>query len=436
MDLAQRLRSIDLVMRRGRIAEGRGYFLESDGPAASVGEVCRVELPGKENTVTCEVVGFRGGRVLMMPYHNTEGIHVGAPVVATGRSFEVRLGQGLLGRVVDAFGDPLDAKGPIAHAETRPERAAAPNPMARTRISEPLTTGVRTIDALLTLGKGQRVGLFAGSGVGKSTLLGLLAKGNAADVCVIALIGERGREVREFVEDHLGDEGLQRACVVAATSDTPALQRIKAVYLATTIAEYFRDQGLSVLLLMDSLTRLALARREIGLAIGEAPTSRGYTPSVFAEIPELCERSGMGTGAGSITALYTVLVEGDDFNEPISDAIRATLDGHVVLSRALANAGQYPAIDPLQSVSRLFSQVTAAEHRQTASRVLSMLSHYERNRQLIEVGAYRPGVSNELDEAVALVPRLRAWLTQDAVEAHPIEQTWRSLAELVRRPAQ
>ncbi|WP_172200460.1 FliI/YscN family ATPase [Niveibacterium sp. COAC-50] len=429
--LVRALREAELIVRRGRVAEGRGYFLEADGPAASVGEVCRVEPSGRDLPVTCEVVGFRGGRVLMMPYHDTDGIHVGAPVIATGKRFEVGLGDGLLGRVVDAFGEPLDGKGPIAHTARRPERAAAPNPMRRARITEPLVTGIRSIDALLPLGKGQRVGLFAGSGVGKSTLLGQLAKGSSAEVCVIALIGERGREVREFVEDHLGEEGARRACVVAATSDTPALQRIKAAYVATTIAEYFRDQGRDVLLLMDSLTRLALARREIGLAVGEAPTSRGYTPSVFAEIPELCERSGMGEGRGSITALYTVLVEGDDLNEPISDAIRATLDGHVVLSRALANAGHYPAIDPLTSISRLVSQIASSEHRKIAARTLALLAHYERNRQLIEVGAYRAGVSRELDEAVALAPRIRAWLTQRETIHATLEEAFRALAALL-----
>jgi flagellum-specific ATP synthase len=367
----------------------------------------------------------------MMPYHPTEGVHAGAPVTATGSGFAVRLGRGLLGRVIDAFCEPLDDKGPLMTEDQRSERANPPNPMRRARIVEPLGTGVRVIDALLTLGVGQRVGLFAGSGVGKSTLLGQLATGSDADVCVIALIGERGREVREFVEDHLGPQGLEKACVVAATSDTPALQRIKAAYVATTIAEYFRDQGLKVLLLMDSLTRLALARREIGLAIGEMPTSRGYTPSVFAEIPELCERSGTGETTGAITAIYTVLVEGDDFNEPISDAIRATLDGHIALSRTLANGGQYPAIDPQQSVSRLFSQLTSPQHRTVAQRALGCLAHYERNRQLIEVGAYRAGVSAELDEAMRLVPQIRKYFCQDRPARAPIERSWRDLSSIL-----
>lgn len=412
LELLDRIRKLELIAREGRVTHVRGQFIEAEGPETSIGEICHIEHGRHSETIRAEVVGFRSGKVLLMPYGSTEGIRMGTPVLASGDSFSVPVGPGLIGRIVDAFGAPLDGKGPIACKARRQAKAAPPDAMKRSRINEPLETGVKAIDTLLTMAKGQRIGLFAGSGVGKSTLLGMLAQSSAADINVIALIGERGREVREFVEDQLGPEGLKQAVVVVATADLPALIRVKAAYTATSIAEYFRDRGGDVLLTMDSLTRFAMAQREIGLAVGEPPTSRGYTPSVFSELAELCERGGMGERTGSISAIYTVLVEGDDLNEPISDAVRATLDGHVVLSRDLANAGQYPAIDVLKSISRLASAVMTSEKQEIVRKAVGILALFERNRQLIEVGAYKSGVSQELDTAVQLVPRINEWLSQ------------------------
>jgi flagellum-specific ATP synthase len=332
--------------------------------------------------------------------------------MALGSMPDVPVGGQLLGRVVDAFGQPVDHHGPLSAQRRRSLRSQPLRAMHRQRVDQPLETGVKVIDSMLTLAKGQRVGLFAGSGIGKSSLMGMMARGTQAGVNVIALIGERSREVREFIEDQLGQEGLQRSVVVVATADEPAVMRSKAAYAATTIAEYFRDQGEDVLLMMDSLTRFAMARREIGLAIGEPPTARGYTPSVFSELPQLCERAGPGTIAGSITGVYTVLVDGDDMNEPVSDTLRATLDGHIVLSRDIANGGQYPAVDVLQSVSRLHASVGKPEDLAAARKLLAICSLYERNRQLIEIGVYKPGVSAPLDRAVQLMPRIRAFFGQ------------------------
>ncbi|HET9446849.1 MAG TPA: FliI/YscN family ATPase, partial [Steroidobacteraceae bacterium] len=316
------------------------------------------------------------------------------------------------GRVLDAFGQHLDAGAPLAGGKSRALRAQPLSVLRRQRVDTPLETGVRVVDSMLTLARGQRIGLFAGSGVGKSSLLGMMARGTQASVNVIALIGERSREVREFIEDQLGEEGLRRTVVIVATAAEPAVVRIKAAYAATTIAEYFRDQGQDVLLLMDSLTRFAMARREIGLAVGEPPTARGYTPSVFAELPQLCERSGPGVGAGSLTGVYTVLVDGDDMNEPVADTLRGALDGHIVLSREIANAGQYPAVDVLNSVSRVHTSVGKPDDLAAARKLLACCALYERNRQLIEVGAYKPGVSPALDRAVQLMPRIRSFLSQ------------------------
>jgi flagellum-specific ATP synthase len=347
-----------------------------------------------------------------MPYGELQGIGIGSEVVATGQMPRIGVGPALLGRVIDAFGEPLDGGASLHTEEYRPLKATPLNPLTRPRVEHVLETGVRVIDAMLTLGQGQRIGIFAGSGVGKSTLLGMMARHARAEVNVIALIGERGREVREFIEKHLGDDGLSHSVVVVATSDQPALARARAAYAATAIAEYFRDQGRQVLLTMDSVTRFAMARREIGLAAGEPPTARGYTPSVFAELPELCERCGTAASGGAITALYTVLVEGDDFNEPVSDMLRATLDGHVVLTRRLAQQGHYPAIDVLHSASRLFGDLVDAQERTLVHEALESLAVYERNRQLIDMGAYRRGSSEEIDRAIALHPRLTRFLRQ------------------------
>lgn len=411
--LAQAVNATELVARVGQVVAVRGHVVESNGPAAQVGERCRIEAAYLSQPVEAEVVGFNRGVTVLMPLGSTEGISAGERVIALRRLPDVPVGRELLGRVVDAFGEPADERGPLAILQRRSLRAPHLQAMRRGRVATALETGVKVIDSMLALAKGQRVGLFAGSGIGKSSLMGMMAQGTRAAVNVIALIGERSREVREFIEDQLGEAGLQRSVVVVATAAESAVVRVKAAYAATTIAEYFRDQGEDVLLMMDSLTRFAMARREIGLAVGEPPTARGYTPSVFSELPQLCERSGPGAGTGSITGVYTVLVDGDDLNEPVSDTLRATLDGHIVLSRDIANAGQYPAVDVLNSVSRLHTIVGTAADLTAARQVLACCALYERNRQLIEIGVYKPGVSAELDRAVALMPRIRKFFAQE-----------------------
>jgi flagellum-specific ATP synthase len=431
--LLDAIRCAELVERVGRITRVHGQAMEAEGLATYVGEVCEIPADRSGEPLRAEVVGFVGPRALLMPYRVLSGVAMGSPVVATGRPFRAAVGDALVGRVVDSFCRPLDGKGPLVLEHTRDCHRSPPAAMLRARIGQRLDTGVKAIDGLLTLAKGQRVGLFAGSGVGKSTLLGMVAQGVRADINVIALIGERGREVREFVEDQLGAGGMQRSVVVVATADEPALVRMKAAYVATTIAEHFRDAGRDVLLTMDSLTRFAMARREIGLAAGEPPTARGYTPSVFSEIPRLCERCGAGEGGGSISAIYTVLVEGDDFNEPVTDAIRATLDGHIVLSRELAGAGQYPAIDVLASVSRLCAAVTTADERAAARKLVGALALYQRNRALIEVGAYRPQVNRSLDVAVDAMPSLLAFLSQPTAVLQPRAETMKQLHQLAQR---
>jgi flagellum-specific ATP synthase len=346
---------------------------------------------------------------------DAERISPGSEIVATGRTLSVNVGDGLLGRVIDGLGRPIDGKGEIETTSIRSIHGSPPNPLERRRIAEPIATGVRSIDTLLTCGKGQRVGIFAGSGVGKSVLLGMIARDTSADVNVIALVGERGREVGEFIDRELGPEGLQRSVVIVATSDQPALIRIKAAFMATAIAEHFRDKGLDVMLLMDSVTRLAMAQREVGLAIGEPPTTKGYTPSVFAMLPKLLERAGNGK-TGSITGLYTVLVEGDDMNEPVADAVRSILDGHIVLSRRLASAGHYPAIDVLESVSRVMPMVTTEVHRLAAQRLLDLLATYRESEDLINIGAYVKGSNPRIDQAIGMINNIRAFLRQRADE--------------------
>lgn len=425
------LRSVELYERIGRVVEVRGQSIEAEGPDAFLGEICSIQAAFGGGTIDAEVVAFRQGRVCLTPLSSPQGISVGASVVAKGHPFPCPVGQAYLGRVVDACGQPLDDQGAIIHDEIRSLHVVPRPVMSRQRITEVLATGVKSIDTFLPLGRGQRVGLFAGSGVGKSTLMGMITRGIKADVNVVALIGERGREVREFVEDHLGQEGLKRAVVVVATADAPAVLRLNAAYYATTLAEYFRDQGLSVVLTVDSLTRLAMARREIGLSSGEPPTSRGYTPSVFSEIPALCERCGTDAGSGAITGIYTVLVEGDDFNEPVSDTARATLDGHIMLSRALASSGHYPPVDLLNSVSRLASSLWAPQQRKLVAELLDLMATFERNRQLVEIGAHRPGSNPDLDRAVATLPSLRKYLSQDAQASVPVQQAWAELAQLV-----
>ena len=397
--------------------------LPGTGPSASA-------APGTlRPPVLAEAVGFRNGRVLFMPLQGTAGLAPGEVVTATGRRLTVPCGPGLLGRVLDGLGRPIDGRAPARATEWRPAEADPPPPLERRPIEEPLPVGVRAIDGLLTCGRGQRLGIFAGSGVGKSTLLGMLCRHTAADVSVVALVGERGREVRDFVEGDLGPRALARSVVVVATSDQPSVVRLKAALVATTVAEYFRDRGLDVLLVMDSLTRFALALREVGLASGEPPTTRGYTPSVFAALPRLLERSGRAA-RGSITGFYTVLVEGDDMNEPVADAVRGLLDGHVVLSRRLAARGHYPAIDVLQSVSRLAGRLVTPEHAAAALRVRSVLSTHAEAEDLIDVGAYRPGTTPAIDHALTWIEPVRSYLRQGRDGAAPWAETCEALCRL------
>lgn len=407
-----------MTRRIGQVRRLGGLSVEVHGLDATVGELCAIwpRESGQDisarTPVLAEVVGVKADHLALMPYGSVQGLAAGCEVVAQGSQSQMGVGPGLLGRVIDGFGAPLDGLPAPAITERRPLRATPVNPMLRPRIGRVLETGVRAIDSLLTIGQGQRVGIFAGSGVGKSTLLGMIARHVKADINVIALIGERGREVKEFIDKQLGPEGLKRSVVIVAASDQPALGRLRATYAALAIAEYFRDRGQQVLLTMDSVTRFAMARREVGLAAGEPPTARGYTPSVFAELPELCERCGTAPSGGSITALMTVLVEGDDMNEPVSDNMRAILDGHIVLSRQLAHAGQYPAIDILQSSSRVMPDITSQPHRDLAVETIKQIALLERNRQMVDIGAYERGSNAQLDIALAHQPRLLDWLRQ------------------------
>lgn len=414
-DCRQALQRTELTRRIGWVHRVQGLAIESDGPRAHLGEMCRIVPRSGQGAapVLAEVVGLEAGRVVLMPFGTLQGVGVGATVEALGTDAAVPVGAGLLGRVVDEFGMPLDGRPAPLAERSWPLHGEAPPPMARTRVQRVLETGIRTVDALLTIGHGQRVGIFAGSGVGKSSLLGMITRHARADVNVIALIGERGREVRDFVEEELGAQGLQRSVVVAATSDRPALARIRAAHAAVAIAESFRAQGRDVLLTMDSVTRLAMARREVGLAAGEPATARGYTPSVFAELPRLAERCGTDASGGAITALFTVLVEGDDFNEPISDAMRSILDGHIVLSRDLAQQGQHPAIDVMRSASRLMSTLASPAERQLAAETIRHVAALEKGRSLVDLGAYVRGANAQLDVALDVESRLFAWMRQD-----------------------
>jgi flagellum-specific ATP synthase len=408
------VRRADLHVRHGRVSNLIGLIIEATGVQAEVGELCHVDTGRHSSPVPAEVVGFRDSRTLLMPLGEMHGIGPGNAVTATGEQFRVPVGDELLGRVVDALGAPMDGveDSPLPLA-TRPTAAAPPPALSRPAITERLSLGVRALDALVPCGRGQRLGIFAGSGVGKSSLMGMMARSTAADVNVICLVGERGREVREFIERSLGS-ALSRSVVVVSTSDQPALLRIKAAFTATTIAEWFRDQGSHVTLMMDSVTRFAMAQREVGLAIGEPPATRGYTPSVFALLPKLLERSGTSP-AGSITGLYTVLVDGDDMNEPVADAVRAILDGHVVLSRDLAHAGHYPAIDVLGSVSRLIDQVVPADIRMAGQELRRLMAALREKEDLISIGAYQPGSDPTVDTALSKRTEIAAFL-QQAVE--------------------
>lgn len=416
------------VRRLGRVENVVGLTIEASGPAVDMGEVCLITPRCATGRLMAEVVGFRHGRVILMPLGDMSGIGPGSLVEATGSGLRIGVGDQVLGRVIDGLGRPLDDGPSIIPSGFRAINSEAPPPLERMRITKRLGVGVRAIDALLTVGRGQRVGIFAGSGVGKSTLLGMLARGTEADVNVIAMIGERGREVRDFIEKDLGGEALSRSVIVVATSDQPALLRLKAAFVATALAEYFRDRGRHVLLLMDSLTRFAMAQREVGLAAGEPPATRGYPPSVFALFPRLLERAGM-VEHGSITGFYTVLVDGDDMNEPVSDTARSILDGHIVLSRSLAERGQFPAIDVLQSVSRLMDDLADPEHRAAAKAFRRLLAVYREAEDLINIGAYRQGQNPEVDRAVALIGAMNRFLEQDARETCGFDE---SRARLVR----
>jgi flagellum-specific ATP synthase len=420
----------DLIKLNGKVTDVIGLVIVSSGPNVTLGEICTIVNKSGEEVCKAEVVGFKEGKVLSIALGEVEKISPLCEIIASGQSFTVGVGEALLGRVIDGLGNPIDGKGMIDISSYRRIHNSPPNPLERNRISEPLQTGVRTIDSLLTCGKGQRVGIFAGSGVGKSVLLGMIARNTNADVNVIVLVGERGREVREFIEKDLGEEGLKRSVVVVATSDSPALLRIKAAMIGTTVAEYFRDLGLNVVLMMDSVTRFAMAQREIGLTVGEPPTTKGYTPSVFAVLPKLLERAG-NSNVGSITGFYTVLVDGDDFTEPIADAVRSILDGHIVLSRKLANKGQFPAIDPLQSVSRIMPDIVTPDHYKRSSTFNEILATYNEAEDLINIGAYVKGSNPQIDHALQKINPLRSFLKQDMKEKALFKDTIYKLKSLI-----
>ncbi len=428
IDLEARLQHVPELVVEGRLERMVGMTFEAVGCEAVIGARCLVEA-GEGRDIEAEVVGFDGNRLFLMPTGNVQGIRPNARVTPTQRLYEAAVGEALLGRVIDGTGRPLDGQGPL-HLEERIPLSGRPiNPMERAPIREPLDVGVRAINALLSVGRGQRMGLFAGSGVGKSVLLGMMTRYTTADVIVVGLIGERGREVKEFIENILGEEGMQRAVVVAVPADQPPVMRMHGAYQATAIAEYFRDQGRQVLLLMDSLTRFAQAQREIALAIGEPPVTRGYPPSVFARLPQLVERAGNGPpGGGSITAFYTVLTEGDDQQDPVADAARAILDGHVVLSRELAESGHYPAIDIEASISRTLNEIAEPEHVAMVQQFKQWYSLYQQNRDLITVGAYTPGSDSRVDEAINRYPELERFLRQDLNEA----ATWEDCLAALR----
>ncbi|MBW7453716.1 flagellar protein export ATPase FliI [Paenibacillus sepulcri] len=411
----EHMRSIDPVRVNGKVTQVIGLTVESEGPDASIGDVCYIYPVKSAKPLKAEVVGFRNNKVILMPLGELQSIGPGCDVVGTGKPLTVQVGSELLGRVLDGLGQPLDGSFVSSRMPHYSTHNIPSNPLSRPRVLNPLSIGVRAIDGLLTIGQGQRVGIFAGSGVGKSTLLGMVARNTSADVNVIALIGERGREVLEFIEKDLGPEGLARSVVIVATSDQPALIRIKGALIATTIAEYFRDRGLNVMLMMDSVTRYAMALREVGLAIGEPPATRGYTPSVFANLPKLLERAGTGP-KGSITAFYTVLVDGDDMNEPIADAVRGILDGHIVLSRDLANKGHFPAIDILSSVSRVMKEIVPEEQQDAANEMKRLMAIYKDSEDLINIGAYQRGSNMEIDKAIDSNESIRAFTRQKTAE--------------------
>lgn len=412
------IKDSNLLKFSGRVTKIIGLMIESSGPAVEIGEVCEIYPIKSDIPLSAEVVGFNQDKVLLMPFGDMGGIGPGSRVIATGHALQVDVSEALLGRILDGLGNPIDEQFKPAPESKYPANNEPPNPLMRDKIIEPLPLGIRAIDGLLTCGRGQRMGIFAGSGVGKSTLLGMIAKYTTADVNVIALVGERGREVREFIDNELGEEGLKRSVVVVATSDKPALVRVKAALIATSIAEFFRDNGKNVILMMDSVTRFSMAQREIGLAIGEPPVTRGYTPSVFSILPKLLERAG-NSSHGSITGLYTVLVDGDDFNEPISDAVRGILDGHIMLSRKLAALGHYPAIDVLDSISRVMPNIVEEDHLLAAMKFKEILATYKNSEDLINIGAYAQGTNPHIDRAISKIDHFNQFLKQRTEEFTP-----------------
>ncbi len=417
--LESRVKAVDemnTVKVNGRVTRVVGLVMEGLGAGSSVGEFCHVYPKDDGEPIQCEVVGFSDGKILLMPLGEVRGIGPGSKIVAKRKSVAVSVGRKLLGRTLDALGNPIDGLGDIEVDTEYPLYSPPPNPLSRKRIERPLDVGVKAINGLLTVGKGQRIGIFAGSGVGKSVLLGMMARNTAADVNVIALIGERGREVKEFIEKDLGEEGLKRSVLIVATSDQPPLIRMRASMMATAVAEYFRDLGADVLLMMDSITRFAMAQREVGLAAGEPPATKGYPPSVFAMLPRLLERAGTSSGKGSITAFYTILAEGDDVNDPVADAARSILDGHIVLSRELASMGHYPAIDILSSISRVMTDIVTPEHRKFAMKVKAVLAVYKKAYDLVSIGAYKEGSDPKVDHAVKVIDRVNGFLSQDLTE--------------------
>jgi flagellum-specific ATP synthase len=421
----------DLVRVIGKVVQVVGLIIEAQVGGVSVGDLCSIRIEKENRDAYAEVVGFRENRVLLMPLGSTAGIAPGAQVLAAGKPLMVRVGKDLLGRVLNGLGEPIDGKGQIEGEIDYPLDADPPDPVKRPRITEIMRVGIRAIDGLLTIGKGQRIGIFAGSGVGKSTVMGMIARNAEADINVISLVGERGREVRDFIEESLGEEGLKKSVVVVATSDQPPLIRLKAAFVATAISEYFRNQGKKVILMMDSVTRFAMAQREIGLAAGEPPTTKGYTPSVFALLPRLMERSGTAV-VGTITAFYTILVEGDDMNEPIADHSRSILDGHIVLSRDLAARNHYPAIDIPHSVSRLMTNLTGDEHKQAAGKLREVLARYSEAEDLINIGAYVKGSNPKIDYALSKIEQVNGFLKQGTFEKVKFDDTVNKLITIFR----
>ena len=430
-ELIPQIRSAETMSRTGKIENIVGMSIEASGGRAAIGDICRIYSNESGGQIPAEVVGFKNDHILLMPYANMSGISAGNFVRNTGKRLTLPVGPFLRGRVINALGQPIDGLEPFGRGDTFSIDSAYINPMTRPPIRERMEFGVKAIDSLLTIGKGQRIGIFAGSGVGKSTLLGMIAKNVKADINVIALVGERGREVLEFMQKDLGEEGMRRSILVVATSDQPAMLRMKCPSVATSIAEYFRDQGYDVLLMMDSLTRFSMAQREIGLAIGEPPVARGYTPSMYAEMPKLLERSG-NFEKGSITGVYTVLVEGDDTNEPIADTVRGILDGHIVLSRQLANANHFPAIDVGASISRLMVEIVSPEHRQLASKLRDIMGVYEKNADLVSIGAYKAGTNSKLDYALGKIDGINQFLMQGINESFSYEESLEQLRRILR----